>query len=152
MKLQLKPDLWRDYTDYSFMDNDWLMRFVMVQQDGVRYVRYDYDELYEDYMERSKKTYVGLSQATILESLQADLYALYKIDSPLITTECADLLLNFGYNSNIHLIIKASESGAYILTNDNNHDKIATCATMQDAKDVAEDYVYGLIGKYFEIV
>lgn len=149
MKLQLKPDLWRDYISYSFKDDIGWLNFATVQKDGVRY---DYDELYEDYMERSKKTYVGLSQATILESLQADLYALYKIDSPLITTECADLLLNFGYNSNIHLIIKASESGAYILTNDNNHDKIATCATMQDAKDVAEDYVYGLIGKYFEIV
>lgn len=149
MKLQLKPDLWRDYTSYSFRDGIGWLNFATVQKDGVRH---DYDELYEDYMERSEKTYAGMSQATILESLQADLYALYKLDSPLITTECADLLLNFGYNSTIHLIIKASESGAYILTNDNNHDKIATCATMQDAKDVAEDYVYGLIGKYFEIV
>jgi hypothetical protein len=149
MKLQLKPDLWRDYTSYSFRDGIGWLNFATVQKDGVRH---DHDELYDDYMEQSKKTYAGMSQATILESLQADLYALYKLDSPLITTECADLLLNFGYNSNIHLIIKASESGAYILTNDNNHDKIATCATMQDAKDVAEDYVYGLIGKYFEIV
>ncbi len=149
MKLQLKPDLWRDYTSYSFRDGIGWLNFATVQKDGVRH---DYDELYEDYMERSKKTYVGLSQATILESLQADLYALYKINAPLITTECADLLLNFGYNSTIYLIIKASESGAYILTNDNNHDRIATCATMQDAKDVAEDYVYGLIGKYFEII
>ena len=149
MKLQLKPDLWRDYTDYSFMDNDWLMRFVMVQKDGVRY---DYDDLYGDYMERSKETYTGLSRDAILAILEAELYVKYEMETPLITTECSDLLLNFGYNSTIHLIIKASESGAYILTNDNNHDKIATCATMQDAKDVAEDYVYGLIGKYFEIV
>lgn len=149
MKLQLKPDLWRDYTDYSFMDeNDWLAQFATVQKDGIRY---DHDELYDDYMEQSKKTYAGMSQATILESLQADLYALYKIDSPLITTECSDLLLKFTYNSTIHLIIKASESGAYILTNNNNHDKIATCATIQEAKEVAEDYVYCLISKYFKI-
>ena len=149
MKLQLKPCLWHDYTEYSFMDDDRLVKFVKMQKDGVRY---DYDELYEGYMERIKKTYVGVSQATILESLQADLYALYEINAPLITTECSDLLLKFSYNSTIHLIIKASESGAYILTNDNNNDKIATCATIQEAKEVAEDYVYCLISKYFEII
>ncbi len=149
MKLQLKPDLWRDYTSYSFRDGIGWLNFATVQKDGVRH---DYDELYEDYMERSEKTYAGMSQATILESLQADLYALYEINAPLITTECSDLLLKFSYNSTIHLIIKASESGAYILTNDNNNDKIATCATIQEAKEVAEDYVYCLISKYFEII